>query len=57
VKHQILCGIRPLTNAQRLILYRRRLDVWKLNQWHESLSTDRSWLPRPVPHSIIPQGH
>jgi hypothetical protein len=57
VKHQILTGLRPLNNAQRLILYRRRLDAWKLNQWHESISTDRSWLPRPIPHTLIRQAH
>jgi hypothetical protein len=57
MKHQILTGLRPLNNAQRLILYRRRLDAWKLNQWHKSISTDRSWLPRPIPHTLIRQAH
>lgn len=61
MKHQILCGTIPLTNHQRLMLYRRRLDQWKLAQWHRSLLSgvldDDSWLPEKVPHYLIPQGH
>jgi hypothetical protein len=58
MRHQILCSTVPLTNARRLLLYRRRLDAWKLNQWFKlSSAPDSAWLPEKVSHLLLPQAH
>lgn len=57
MRHPVLTSTRPLTNAERLLLYRRRLDAWKLSQWSKFTSPpDPNWLPERVSHLLIPQG-